>query len=133
MPKSSDEEKKAAENKKREADIQESKRQAALGDYNKRLELVREYKAMTDTNAWQSFYGRLLHRIEKHGEMVLEAEQTRDVVRHQEGVKIIRSVLDEVEQVVKDLNSYVNAQPLFAPQMKTRAEWNAALGKIELR
>ena len=133
MPKATDEEKKAAEEKKREAELAKQKEEAALGDYHKRLEKVREFKAMTDTTAWQSYYSGLLNRIEKHGQMVLDAEQTRDVVRHQEGVKIIRSILEEVEQVVKDLNSYVNAQPLFAPLMHTRAEWNAALCKIELR
>lgn len=133
MPRATEEEVKEAEERKREAELAEDKRQAALGDYRKRLERVKETKEMTDTAAWQAFYGRLQNRIEKHGQQVLDAEQTRDVVRHQEGVKIIRSVIEEIEQVVHDLNGYVNAQPLFAPQMKTRADWNAALGKIELR
>jgi len=114
----------------KKVDAQEKRK--AMGDYDRNLEVVRKVKAMTDTSAWQLFYSELQRRIRKHSESVLDAEKPRDVIHHQEGVKVIRSLIAQIRKPIEELNTFISAMPLFAQDMEIRATWNDALGKIEL-
>ncbi len=133
MPKSPPKEVEAAKAKKAVADQEAQKRLQEKTDYERLLEKVLEVKTMTDTPAWQSFYRGTQRRIEAHGLAVLNAEKNREVIQHQEGVKILRTLIEEVAAPVRDLQEFINRTPLFAKDAHTLAEFNVALGKVELR
>lgn len=111
----------------------EERRQSALADYSSHLATVRELKRMTDTKAWQELVRWITNQIDAHAKAVLDAEKPREVVQHQEGVKILRSFLAKAEQPVNALNEFIHAMPLFSGEMRVRAEWNETLGRVELR
>lgn len=118
---------------KKELTVKEKEKQQALSEYEQHMDAVRNTKAMTDTTAWQQFYRGIQQEIEKHGRMVLVTEQTRTIIRHQEGVKILRALVEKIAEPVHELNRFISNMPLFAPDMGVRAEWNTALGKVELK
>jgi len=113
-------------------DVNEQEKQLALTDYDKLLRDVTEMKTMTDTAAWQRLYASLRRKIAAHAEDVLEAEKPREVVQHQEGVKILRDVCAWPAAPVQALKDFVKGYPLFAGEMNVRAEWNEVLGRIDL-
>ena len=112
--------------------VSEEEKKRALSDYEEHLNEVLRAKEMTDTAAWQEFYRRLQQDIKRHGEDVLDAEKPREVVHHQEGVKLLRALIQRVADPVGKLDGFIQGMPLFAHQFKTRATWNQALGKVEL-
>ena len=114
-------------------EMEEQKRKQAMVDYDSHLEDVTALKAMTDTAAWKRFYAGMKADIARHGEDVLDAEKPRDVVKHQEGVKLLRGLISRVQTPVDELNLYAHSMPLFSPEMKIRAQWNDALGQVELK
>lgn len=109
-----------------------AERKQAMSDYDDYLARVMELKSMTDTKSWQRMFGEIMSAIDRHGKSVLVAEKNRDVIRHQEGVKILRGVIAKVREPVDELNNFIHNMPLFSAQMKTRASWNEALGRVEL-
>ena len=117
---------------KERKELEAQKKKQAHADYDERLKIVRQLKQMTDTPAWQIFYIGIQGRIKTHGLLVLDAEKTRDVIQHQEGVKILKGLIQNVRQPVEDLNGFVNNMPLFAPSEVARANFNEALGTVEL-
>ena len=116
-----------------ESDTQVKERARAQEGYEAALGRVLELKVMTDTEAWRKFYARIQSQIKRHGQDVLNAEKTREIIQHQEGVKILRAILDDVQAPVGELRMYVNEMPLFAKLFHTRAQWNEALGNVELK
>ena len=116
-----------------EVNENELRRAQALTGYEKRVEQIRDLQRMTDTEAWQQYYFDVQTQITKHGDAVLNAEQTREVIHHQEGVKILRWMIEKIREPVDDLNKFITSYPLFAGEMKIRAEWNASLGTVDIR
>lgn len=112
--------------------LEAQKKEKAFADYEARLKDVTELKDMTDTPAWQKLYAEMQVSIDRHAVDVLDAEKPRDVVKHQEGVKILRGLIFQVRGPVDALNSFVNNTPLFAPSEVARANFNEALGTVEL-
>ena len=112
---------------RREAD-QEKK---AKLDYRSLLADVEALSQMTDTQAWKKFWAALGAMKTTSASEVLLAEQTREIIRFQEGVKLVNVIMDRVEAPVKALTHFCNSMPLFASEFKTRAAWNAALGQVE--
>ena len=104
----------------------------AVSGYADRLGEVRRAKVMTDTVAWAELYARIQEEIKGHAAAVLEAEKPRDVVRHQEGVKILRLLAEFPRRPVDKLADYCRSMPLFASQFPVSAGWNDAVGRIEL-
>jgi len=113
--------------------IDAERKKEAISDYKEKLDAVSELKKMTDTKAWQKFYAHINRSIEEHGKKVLDAEQTREIVRQQEGVKILRSLKYKVKEPVSELNNFCHNMPLFAQEFDVRASWNDAIGKVELK
>jgi len=116
-----------------EIDVEGKERQQALTEYEKHMDEVNATKVMTDTAAWQKFYRKVMADIETHGQEVLTAEKTRDIVCHQEGVKILKAMVAGVSRPVHELDRFIASMPLFVQSMKIRATWNKALGKVELK
>lgn len=113
---------------------QEAEREAQVkSDYDKHLDEVKVLKGMTDTEAWQSLYRHFQTQIVKHRAALEDAEKPRDVVGHQQGIKVIRSIISRIRQPVDDLQHFVNSMPLFRTTMHTTAEWNDALGRVDLK
>ncbi len=112
---------------------EQRRKKSAEVDYEKKLADVRDLEDMTSTDSWRRFYTELQSSMNQH-RISLEDAEGKDVIRHQEGLKILRSVIEKVKKPVDDLNSFiVNTGPLFSTNMKYRAEWNTALGKVEMR
>lgn len=121
----------AAERERKEQE--EVRERQAKTDYEKHLDAVKALKEMTDTQAWQDLYRHMQTEIVRHRAALEDAEKARDVVQHQEGIKIIRSVISHARKAVDDLNHFVASMPLFAKTMHTTAEWNDALGRVDLK
>jgi hypothetical protein len=112
---------------------EQKRRNAAMSEYDKKLADVRDLEAMTDTDSWRRIHTEIHAAITEHGVLILDAEG-RDVIRHQEGVKILRNVIDKVKKPIDELNKFITGSgPLFTSEMRHRAEWNSALGKVEMR
>ncbi len=120
------------EDKDKEKKAEENESQRVQADYADLLREVRDMKELTDTKAWQRLHRNIRAKISAHADAVLDAEKPREVVQHQEGVKILREVLAYPKAPVDLLTEFIKATPLFARMMPVRAEWNEALGKIEL-
>lgn len=116
----------------RAQEVEENKKKVARKDYEDHLESVNELKEMTDTKAWQKFYANLQRAIAKAGRSVLDAEKTRDIIKFQESVKIIRQIIAKVKEPVNEMNTFCTAAPLFVQQFPVRAGFNDATGKVEL-
>jgi hypothetical protein len=111
---------------------QEAKEAQARTDYEGYLDDVLALKKMTDTAAWRAFYSVLRRMETQHGRDVLNAEKAREIVRHQEGVKLVREIVKRVQQPVENLSNFCNSAPLFASLFDVRAAWNEAIGIVEL-
>ena len=90
-------------------------------------------KAMTDSAHWAGVHSRIQRQIAIPAEAVLDAEKPREVIAHQEGVKVMRRFLAELQEPVNELQTFINARPLFAPVFPSRAQWNVALGRVEIK
>jgi hypothetical protein len=124
----------ANEPEKSEADQRaEAERLRAKSRFEALLAGVLKLKEMTDTPGWQKVYADLQARIKQHGQDVLNAEKTRDIIAHQEGVKRFREFLADLQAPVGALRNYVSEMPLFASEFHTRAQWSEALGQVELK
>jgi hypothetical protein len=117
---------------KSEPTIPDSEKQKAKSDYEKMLSQVMDLKEMTQTEAWQRNYRWLKMQVKKHADDILDAEKPRDVVRHQEGVKLIKEILESVKGPVEEMNEFISKMPLFSGSFKVRAAWNDDLGIVQL-
>lgn len=111
---------------------EERKKKQAHEDYKGHLANVETLKTMTDTSAWKTFYVGLKRRIDAASRDILDVEKSRDVVRCQETVKVIRAIIKDARTPVDNMNSFCNAMPLFAQGFSTRASWNDGIGTVEL-
>jgi hypothetical protein len=114
-----------------DTDKQELER--AKESYESLMASVMELQALTDMPAWRKLYANVQSKIKMHGSMVLDAEKTRDIIQHQEGVKVLRGFIADVRRPVDDLVNFCNSMPLFGGEFHTRAQWNEALGTVELK
>lgn len=87
---------------------------------------------MTSTPAWKDYYNKLQQMKKEHSHLILTEEKTREMIRHQEGIKVIDEIIDILRQPVINLNDYCNNMPLFAKQFQYRANFNIALGIVEV-
>ena len=118
--------------KERQEQEKKKKRKLAQTEYEKLLRKVAELKEMTDTPKWREVYASIHKAIARHGEEVLDAEKSRDVIHHQEGVKILRGLVDRVKAPVTALEDLCSKMPLFVKEFKTRATWNEKIGAVEM-
>ena len=125
--------KEAAEEERRAKAAVEQEKKQAMTDYEKHLEAVREMKAMTDTDAWKALYRSVIGEIDGHAKDILDAEKPREVVQHQEGVKILRSLIRRVREPVGAFRHFLTSMPLLVGRVRVRSEFNEALGTIELK
>jgi len=122
-----------AERLKKERDRQAAAaKKKARSDYDRLLADAKAAKRMTDLPAWQAFYRKLTERKAEHARQILIAEKTRDVVRHQEGSKLIGELVQDVKEPVNALNRFIRETPLFCGANCLRAVFNESLGTIRL-
>ena len=112
---------------------QEAKRKQALSDYSKLVSDVEDLKVMCDTRAFKTFVRRCRASIEDAKTCLLTADKPRDIAHHQEAVRVLTVELDKFRDPVDELNKYISDMPLFAQEMKTRAQWLPDLFTVELR
>lgn len=124
------------DDRKRQAEeaeaAEERKKKQAFMDYGGLLAKVKEVKVMTDTPAWKTFYAKMKRRITAAANDILDVEKSRDVVRCQETVKVIKAVINDVRMPVDDLNQFCNSMPLFAQNFSQMAIFNDGIGTVEL-
>jgi hypothetical protein len=100
-------------------------------DYERALAKVMEAKAMTDTPAWRELYKWMQAEVEKHKNMLLDVQKPTEIAEHQQGVKVVRALIEKVQAPVDDMRQMLS-EPLFSRECHTRATWNEPLGRIEL-
>ncbi len=122
-------EKQVEEAKKRE----EQEKHKVESDYDRLLKRVFELQDMTNTPAWQLFWKRLQNLRHQHALEIITEEKTRDMIRHQEAIKLIDSIKKQVVEPTGDLDSFCGAYPLFTPHFRHRATWNDALGTVQIK
>ncbi len=122
-------EQQAEEAKKRE----EQEKQKVESDYDRLLKKIFELQDMTETPAWQNFWKQLQNLRVKHALEIVTEEKTRDMIRHQEAIKLIDSIKQRVAEPIGDLDSFCGAYPLFTPHFLHRATWNDALGTVQIK
>jgi hypothetical protein len=90
---------------------------------------------MTQTNFWRNhFYPNLKKVFTESREALLNADKTRDIVKHQETIKVVRNLIDLVESVVADFRREQNSSPLLAHEFEGKeAEFDRNLGMIIVR
>ena len=108
------------------------RKQRAVADYQSQVVGIRDLAAMTASVNWSRVYRALQESQREHRDALVTCEG-KDVKGHQEAIKAITTLVDEVKRPVDDLTAYINAMPLFAAHMRERAEWNEALGRVEIR
>lgn len=97
-------------------------------EYAKAIVRVRKLRDLTATAAWRDLYRWLVTEIDGHAAAVLEAEKTREVVRHQEGAKILRGIIEHIQSPIHELNAVIDATPLFLPKDYQAGLWDAETG-----
>lgn len=110
----------------------DKKKARAKDEYEERLTKVRALKEMTDTKAWLRYYDSLIGARKYHEQAILTEEKTRAMVAHQEAIKFINETIKKIQEPIDELNGYCSAMPLFGSSFHTRAQWNPAIGTVEL-
>lgn len=123
--------KKGDEEQKKDSD--KARKKDAMTDYNRLLDEVRAMKIMTDTKAWQDHYAYMKKQMAEHGKAILVDEKTRDMVRHQEAVKIYQDLIAHAQGPIDRLDQFINEMTLFSSGMTERAEWNAGTGRVDIK
>jgi Skp family chaperone for outer membrane proteins len=121
--------------KERDKKLEDQKKQAALTDYEKRLANVKKLKKLTDTEAWQQLYKSMQKTIANHAESLLDHKLTsKDVIYHQQGVRVLRDLLNRMRAPMDALASFEKDMPLFAPgEIKEHATWDGKTGRVILK
>lgn len=129
--KKSDDQEPVDKNSKLEA----QQKKAALTDYEKRLAKVKQLKLMTDTEGWRQLYQSLVKQIASHAENVLDHTLTsKDVMYHQQGVRVLRDIINRVRAPLDSVNSFEKEMPLFAAsEISERAEWDDKTGAVIIK
>lgn len=110
----------------------ENKKAKACADYEDKLAKVMSLKDMTDSKAWRWIYDELLNARKLHEQQILTEDKTREMIRHQEAIKMINGMFLKAQQPINELNDYCVSMPLFSSEFHTRAQWNSGNGTVEL-
>lgn len=121
--------------KGREAKEKAKIKKAALSDYEGRFANVLKLKQLTDTDAWRQLFKSMGKQIAGHAESLLDHTLgTKDVIYHQQGVRVLRDLLTQIRAPMDALTSFASDMPLFAQDaVKQHATWNAKTGCVELQ
>ena len=122
--------KQAAEAAEAEKKAQETQ---AMTDYEKHLGRVKVTAEMTATEAWAAFYAHCRWCQRTSLEALKNEDKTREIIRHQEAIRAVDTILDVVDRPIRDLAAFIESMPLFSAGMKTRAEFDAKTGRVILR
>ena len=114
--------------------IEDKEKKTALTDYGKKMVRVKEVQKMTETAAWKQLYKSMKSQIVRHAESLLDHTMgTKDVIYHQQGVRKLRELIDQVKAPLNALESFVNEMPLFATdEIEHHAEWNEETGTVTI-
>lgn len=129
--KKSDDQEQADKNSKLEA----QQKKAALTDYEKRLAKVKQLKLMTDTDGWRQLYKSIVKQIAGHAESVLDHTLSgKELSYHQQGVRVLRDLINRVRAPLDALTSFEKELPLFAAsEISERAEWDDKTGVVIIK
>ena len=101
-----------------------------LTHYQKLLKLAEDMQQMTETRAWRRLYTYMMDQVASHAEAILDAEKVREVIHHQEAVKVLRDLLRTVRAPIKSVNDYVKECPLFVGANRVTVKWDAKAGTV---
>jgi hypothetical protein len=113
--------------------VYEAEKAGATEEYVKLIRNLMDAKAMCDTEAFRKLYRSQKERLKDIGDELMVVEKSVDLHHMQGEARYIKHLMALYEEPVAALDSYIIAQPLFANQMKLRAEFNRALGKIVVK
>jgi hypothetical protein len=113
--------------------VYEAEKAGTAKEYVELLRKLMDAKAATDTEFFRRLFKQQRNRLVDIGSELLEVDKATDIHRLQAEAKYIKRLLEQYRQTVDDVNNYIASSPLFSGQMTIRAEWNSALGKIEIK
>ena len=102
---------KKQDQEKADADLVKEKN--AVSDYRRLMGEVVLLKTISDTLAWRKLYSWIRREIANHSALLLTAEKTREIIQHQEGVKILEALIHEIRRPVTALHDFQKKMPLF--------------------
>ena len=114
------------------ADGDELQRKSIATDYEKALKSVKELGELTKSPAWQRFYSGLQRRKRDIKDSFPDIEKAKDIIKAQMTIKAIDTIMAEVKFPVDQLMNLVAQYPLYAPSMKTRAQWDENSGRVTI-
>lgn len=110
----------------------EAEKVSVTSDFEKALKSVRELSELTKSPAWQRFYSGLQKKKREIKDKFDEIEKPREIVKAQMTIKAINMIMGEVKQPVDSPMNIVASYPLYAPSLKSRAQWDENSGRVTI-
>jgi len=110
----------------------EAEKVSVTSDFEKALKAVRELSDLTKSPAWQRFYSGLQKKKREIKDKFDEIEKPREIVKAQMTIKAINMIMAEVKTPVDTLMNIVASYPIYAPSLKSRAQWDENSGRVTI-
>lgn len=101
--------------------------------YDKLVKSVKELQKLTKLRPFKDFYKSVIGKRETSQTEWVDEDKSREIVRHQETVRIVNSIIDDLRKPVDELNDFCNGMPLLAGLHPMRADFDEATGEVELK
>jgi hypothetical protein len=100
--------------------------------YDRLVQELQQQQEMTSCVYWSRFFGGLLREAEEARTGLESAEKTRDLLKLQVTIALVKSQLKKLKQPVEDLNGLRGRWPLFAHEMPWRGDFDELTGRVTL-
>lgn len=108
------------------------KRERAQEDYRRLIENIHHLADMTQKRGWDWMHDQLQNKRKTAEILILSEEKTRDMIRHQETIKVIQGIYSIIKDRVEELNNYPVKFPLFAIDFRSRAKFDEKSGIVTI-
>ena len=91
-----------------------------------------QLQELTGCEGWRLFFGELLAEAEEARASLETAEKTRDLLKLQATIALVKHQMKKLQQPVDDLNHLRGRWPLFTGELPWRADFDEASGRVTL-
>ncbi len=103
---------------------QETKPKTDFPVYDGTLAAIYDLRDMQGTAAYKRLIERIHEKVEDAKKRLLLEEKSRPVIHLQESVKVLRWVIDVLQEPVARLEGFLQANPLMAPAEHANVTWD---------
>jgi hypothetical protein len=100
--------------------------------YDRLVEEVSDHMETTKGRGWKRIFGRLLRSKAEALAQLEFAEKSRDVLKQQLTIALVKEQVAFIRQPVDELNAMCDKWPLFAGEMPWRGEYDEQTGRVSL-